>query len=162
MKLFSLLVPVLLLCASAKADVAAVRREVARIDARKLAFKSYDNSDLSTEGARITIKRDGQGTPRKIVATIYGESGQKEEKVYLQNGLPLFVFSVETRYNVPLGSSTKIRVDLQTETRLYFEKGHLIQKREDENIVPLSASQKRAIERETKATIRAYLTPPKH
>lgn len=160
-KLFFLFVPVLLSCMVASADVASVRREVTRVDARKLAMKSYDSSNLSSEGAKISIGRDGRGAPRKIVARIYGESGQKQDTIYLQNGLPLFMLSVVNHYKAPLSAASKAVTISLIETRVYFEKGRLIQKREGKKIVTLSASQKRTLERQTKATIRTYLAQAK-
>lgn len=157
----ALFTPVLLICSLARADVKTVRREVARIDARKLALKTSERTDLSTEGAQISVYCDTQKTPHKIVARIYGESGQLKETIYLQQNQLLFVFSVEERYQSPLGTTSPVKVASRTETRLYFDKGRLTEKRMGKKQLSLTATQKRTIEKQTRDSIRTYLSPAK-
>lgn len=146
------------LASSAQADVAAVRREVARVDALKLSVQTQTRTDLSTEGARISVRRDAKGAPRKIDADITGEGGRKHETIYLQNGAPLFVYSVEERYDKPM-YLPDFKVVSRIETRLYFEKGRLIQKRVGKKILELSRAQARQLQRETVDEVRDFLKP---
>jgi len=141
----------------ARADVASVRREVARIDALKLSTKSSDRTDLSTKGAQVLIGRASKGTPRKIVAHIYGETGRHDDTMYLQGGKPLFVFSVEDRYARPIGVSSHVKVVSHIETPLYFGNARLIQERIGKKVVLLTPFQKSKVEQETLKSIQSYL-----
>ena len=151
-------VPLLLLCSVALADVASVRREVGRINALKLSTQTRDRTDLSTEGAQILVGRDAKGAVRKIVAHIFGETGRQDETIYLQNGKPLFVFSVEQRYDQPIGVSSRVKVVSRVETRLYFSNGKLISKRVGSKATKVTRTQKAQIESQTFALLRDYLS----
>ena len=146
-----------ILASGAGADVASVRREVAHINALKISTKSSDRSDLSAEGAQILVGRDAKSTPRKIVAHIYGESGRRDDTIYLQGGKALFRLSVEERYARPIGVSSHVKIVSRVETRLYFSGGNLIQERIGKKVMTLTQTQKSAIERETVASINSYL-----
>lgn len=155
----ALVLPILvMMCGIARADVAAVRREVARINALKLSTKSTDRADFSSEDAQILVGRDAKGSPRKIVAHILGETGRRADTMYLQNGKPLFRFSVEDRYAEPIGVSSRVKVFSHLETRLYFDSGRLIQKRVGKKIVTLTRAQKQKIEFQTFEDVKGYLS----
>ncbi|RYX85641.1 hypothetical protein EON83_04695 [bacterium] len=148
------LLTLLLLSSLAHADVAAVRRKVANIDAMKLSSKAYKRMDLSSEGAEISIWRDNKGAPRKIVARIYGEMGRKLDTIYLEKGLPLFLFTVDEGYDGPL--SLSVKVARRTETRFYFDNGKLFLKREGSKTVPLTNTQKQAGNKMARDMVQLY------
>ncbi len=152
---FSFLVPVLLLCAVARADVASVRRQVAHIDAMKLSQKTYDRSDLSSEGAQISMWRDGKGITHKIVGHIYGETGREHDTIYLNNDLPVFMLIVKEHYKGPI--SPTVKVGSRTEMRLYFEKGQLFQMRDGNKIVTMTAAQKREWSEGMRGIVKSHL-----
>ncbi|RYG57575.1 hypothetical protein EON80_28130 [bacterium] len=155
----SFLLPALLLCSIAHADVASVRRRVANIDSMKLSSKTYNRADLSSEGAEISVWRDAKGAPRKVVARIYGEMGQVHDTIYLEKGLPLFLFTIDESYDGPL--SLSVKVAKRQETRLYFDNGKLFLKREGTKTVPLTSAQKQAGNKLARHTIELYLVPGK-
>jgi hypothetical protein len=144
---------------TARADVPSVRREVAQIDRAlpSLARQTSDRTDLSTEGARITIY-GAKKSPRKIRAEIFGESGRKTETIYLSAGTPLFRFSVEERYLVPLPQKPIGKVVSRVETRFYFQNGRLFEMRVGATKSRLSAASKARIEAQTREDVRQYLS----
>ncbi|BCM90365.1 hypothetical protein IAD21_02217 [Abditibacteriota bacterium] len=131
-----------------RADVASVRREVARIDAMKLTTESRQSDGLVTHWTFIDVFRDSNRMPRKISTTCFIGEVVTHETIYLQGGTPLFVLSNEST----------ITGTLRTQTRLYFDKGRLIEKRVGKKSLPLSAAQKRNIETNTQKRIRTYLS----
>ena len=137
----------------ARADVSSVQRAVHKIDAAKMPVTTTSRSDLSAEGAEITVYGNPKA-PRKITARVFGCSFQTHERLYFQDGLPLFFFSVEEFYDGPL--SPPVRVAHRVETRLYFEHGHVMQQRIGRRVVALNAAQKVALEREVSGLAGLY------
>ncbi|BCM90364.1 hypothetical protein IAD21_02216 [Abditibacteriota bacterium] len=151
----SLFIPVLLLCSVVHADVTSVRGKVTHINAMKLASKTYNRTDLSSEGAQISIWRDAKGVPRKIAGHIYGEMGREHDTIYLENGLPVFLLTIKERYDGPLSVSVKVKE--RTEMRLYFEKGNVFQRRDGNKVVSMSAAQKQEGNKLVRDMIKVYL-----
>lgn len=143
---------------TARADVPAVRREVAQIERAlpSLSKRTRDRFDLSTEGARITIYGAFR-SPRKIRAEIFGEGGRKTEAIYLRSGAPIFRSSVEERYERPMTDKLDVNLASRIETRFYFQNGRLFEMRTGTTKSPLSAASKRRIEAQTREIVRQYL-----
>lgn len=153
---FSLLIPIVILCACASADVASVRREVTRVEAMKLTTESRGGDGLFIPLVTVSVSRDSQGVPRKIELRSSGASKQKRETIYLQGGLPLFVSVKEDKLSID--AKDNLKVTALSETRLYFDKGHLIEERVGKKLMPLNAARKISIEANTKKRIRSYLS----
>ena len=66
-----------------------------------LSEESIELNNYSSEGGVAKAYRDVKGELRLIKVELYGESGKMFEEYYYQNGLLIFVYSEDHRYNVP-------------------------------------------------------------
>ncbi|MEJ7848782.1 MAG: hypothetical protein WKF92_11910 [Pyrinomonadaceae bacterium] len=80
------------LFAQTEKQIAAIRAEVQAINkgAAKYTKKTKNLYDLSTEGAEVTFYTSGKGL-KKIVAKIYGESGNNTNEYFYQGKDLIFV-----------------------------------------------------------------------
>lgn len=113
--------------AQTEKQIAAIRAEVQAINkgAAKYTKKTKNLYDLSTEGAEVTYYTSGKDL-KKIVAKIYGESGNKTNEYFYQGEDLIFVFEKLNHYDNPIGAATSPKVVRVEETRAYFEGGKCI------------------------------------
>jgi hypothetical protein len=104
--------------------IARIRREYAAVNAglARCAHREQDAFGMTTEGGSLEVYRCG-GTIRKLVATFYGEMGQSRDEWYLEGEQPFFFFSVEQRYDRPLGRGGVMR---RHEERVYLRGGEML------------------------------------
>lgn len=108
-------------------QIAAIRTEVQAINkgAAKYTKKTKNLYDLSTEGAEVTYYTSGKGL-KKVIAKIYGESGNKTNEYFYQGEDLIFVFEKLNHYDKPIGVTNSPKVVRVEETRAYFEGGKCI------------------------------------
>ena len=118
-----------LLAPDASAD-SAVEKEVKTIRSRYDAVEKglsrckqvkRDLPDESAEGGELTAYFSDQSLC-KLVAKVYGETGQAREEYYFWDERLFFVLRVESRYDKPLSGKVKTK----TEERFYFADDALI------------------------------------
>lgn len=103
-------------CIQAQADTASHRKVYAEINENVGSYKQV-KAELEEEHAQIALSGwSNAGELRKIVATVNGEHGTGIEEYYLQDGRPLFVYSVYTTENMNTG-----KVVARVEHRYYFK-----------------------------------------
>ena len=80
-------------------------------------------SDMAHEGSTLTaFSLKGRG--RKLSVTHLGTMGKQQETIYLEQGRPVWVTRIETKYDAPLSG----RVVERIKESLYFQNGALIQR----------------------------------
>ena len=113
--------------AQTEKQIAAIRSEIRQINkgSAKYAKKTKNLDNLSTEGAEVTYYTSGKGL-KKIVAKIYGESGNSVAEYFYVGEDLIFVFEKSNYYDEPLQGSRTPKVARTEETRAYFEGGKCI------------------------------------
>ncbi len=108
-------------------QIATIRTEVQAINKASAQYtkKTKILYDLSTEGAEVTYYTSGKGL-KKIVAKIYGESGNKTNEYFYQGEDLIFVLEKLNHYDKPIGAAKSPKVVRVEETRAYFEGGKCI------------------------------------
>lgn len=85
-----------------------------------------DTEERSTEGGAVTGYFSGDSIVL-IVEDVYGEMGKKRAEIYYDQGTPVFIYTRDYHYNIPMYdssfSSKNIRIE---EDRAYFQKGNMI------------------------------------
>lgn len=80
--------------------------------------------DQSSEGGNV-VKYYDDKTLRKIVLTLFGESGKLMSEYYFMNQEVIFVYDKETIYTSPIYLG-KIEVESREENKFYFKNEKLI------------------------------------
>ncbi|MEP2777569.1 MAG: hypothetical protein ABJQ29_07450 [Luteolibacter sp.] len=101
----------------AQADTTHHRKVYAEINANQANF-AKSSANLEEDGVEIQLKGFSQnGTLRKIEAEVLGEHGSSSQEYYLENGLPLFIFTTSTNQDF------NGKVTGRFEDRYYFRNG---------------------------------------
>jgi hypothetical protein len=113
-------IPLLLATAGflhAQADTAYHRKIYAEINDQQSRY-AKSQANLEEDGVAIRLKGFSQnGTLRKIETEVLGEHGSRYEEYYLENGLPLFVYTLTKTQDF------NGKVTARYENRYYFRNG---------------------------------------
>ena len=108
-------------------QIAVIRAEVQQINksSAKYTKMTKNLNNLSAEGAEVTYYSSGKGL-KKIVAKIYGETGNTINEYFYQGEDLIFVFQKANRYDKPIDGGRAPKTVKVEELRAYLEGGKCI------------------------------------
>lgn len=93
-------------------------------DTAKFRVERKDILDQSSEGGLLEKFYEGKSL-RKVILTLFGETGKSTSQYYFLNGEIIFVHDKEVRYQSPIYLG-KTEIESREENRLYFTNQRLI------------------------------------
>ena len=131
---------------TARARYAQINRDLGRYRIVKRKLTGY-----SPEGGTLRAYLL-HGSPRKMVAYHYGESGKAIEEYYFWNHRLFFVLRAVFTYDQPFG-----KVKRTGEHRFHFSNGKLVRWQKDRKLMPLSLQEAKDYEESTLLMARELL-----